>query len=1177
MKRYLKIAGITAGVIIVLLIAAVVIIPLLVDINDYKPRIASLVEKQTGRQLKIEGDIRLSIFPWLGVQLGAVELGNAPGFEAPVFAQVKQLQIRMKILPLLSKRLETDVVSVRGLSVNLERNKEGRTNWDDLIKTQPEKKPETVEKPTLLETGAMVIGGVNVSDASVSWVDRTSGQRLTVSDLSVKTSAVTLVDPLDVKVGFAVDAGDLGLQGRVDTGTRITINLKDNVITLKDIQLNADLKGKMLPGGKATLKGDGAVAFNANSRQLDFSRLKLAASGLSLPPYTADVQVEAAGSGDLAVQTFNLTGLKAALTMTAGKERIQAELSGKVNADLNKKKVAVSDLSLGLPELNTEALQVKLSALQRASATFDLAAMTLLIEGIQIAGTVSGKSIPGGSLPVKFGFRVKGDLNRETVSIDPLQLEALGMKTDGGLSVAKFKTAPEIKGALTVARFNPKGILAQLVKDLPDFADPKTLSSAELSIAFSADPNRVKVDKLTANIDDSRLTGSAAVKNFSSPDVQFEFAMDRLHLDRYLPSQKSGVKTSAAAAPAQGAAAAAGLPLEALRKLSIDGKFRLSELTASGLKMNDLAVGFRAKDGIIRTEPLTASLYDGSFSGAVELDVRNKEPKLTFDEKLSNVRLDRMLKALAVSPGKLDLSGPSSVAIKGSVVTDPALKIIQVGELAAGGKLANRLAFGLDGNGTLVNLNDQTLTAEHLNLNLDDMKLQIKTKVTGLLTTPSYKADIHIPAFNLRRMLEKIGQTLPETSDPKTMTVFETAASVSESDGMISVEPLKVRLDDTRLEGKLSVSSKPAPIYAFDIRVDAMDADRYLPPKKTEKGSKPAPASPGSASAALPTDALKTLNLDGKLTVGKLKIANLRIQDIQFQAKAKDGRLTLSPLQAGLYGGTYNGNISIDASGQKPQFALDEKLDKVQIGPLLKDLQGKALLTGNTNAGIKLTAIGADTDAIRRTLNGKAELQFIDGSIEKLDIAGKICRAISGISAGSLKKEDLAAGVMQMVTQQAKGDEKQLSGRTEFSEMGGTLVFKNGIGTNEDLTLKSPLLRVEGSGKVDLPGDRLDYQATVALVKSCEGQGGRSFRELANYPIPVTISGPMDDLNVKPNLTAGLVQMLKPQQTTEQPPSGTQQQALPAQPQQPADPKKQAEEAIKGVLQKGLQDFMKKQ
>jgi uncharacterized protein involved in outer membrane biogenesis len=766
-----------------------------------------------------------------------------------------------------------------------------------------------------------------------------------------------------------------------------------------------------------------------------------------------------------------------------------------------------------------------------------------------------------------------------------MQLEALGMKTAGSLSVIKFQTTPEVKGDFSVPRFDPREVLSRMVKNLPDMADAKALSSAELSIAFTAAADRLEVNRLAVGIDDSRLTGTASVSDFTAPGVRFDLALDRLNLDRYLPPKQAGGKAAvaSASAPAAGAAAAGGIPFETLRKLTIDGNVRIADFTASGIKMTNVFAGIHAKDGILRTEPFRAALFEGTYTGAVELDVRGKEARIRFDEKLSGVRLDRMLKALDVETGTVDVGGSSTLSLKGTVVTDAALEVIRVEQLAADGLLGNKLPFGLDGSGALLNLNEQTLTADALKMNLDDVKIGVRTTVTGLFTQPSHKTDIHIPAFNLRQVLAKIGRKIPETADPKAMTAFEAAASVNGSDAAISVESLKVRLDETRLEGRLDIQSQPAQSYRFDIRVDDLDMDRYLPPKK--KGSTPAAATPGAAAAALPVDMLGDVDLDGKLTVGKLKVANIRLQDIQTQAKGKDGLFTLNPLKASLYGGNYNGNISLDARGKQPLLAVDEKLDKVQVGPLLKDFQGQAMLTGLTSSGIKLTATGPDVDTMLRTVNGKVTFLFTDGSIEKVDIIGKVCRVLSAVSAGSLKKEDLTAGILQMITQQAKGGEKESTGGTEFSEMGGSMTFTNGVGTNQDLILNSPLLRVEGGGKLDLPSRHLDYQTTVALVKSCEGQGGKGLRDLANYPIPVTVSGPLGSLDVKPDLTAGILKLLSPEQPKEQPaaapqptPSTQAPSAQPSpQPQQPPDLKKQAEEAVKGILQKGLQDFFKKQ
>lgn len=1184
-KKLIKRTGIVLGILIILLVLTAVILPQVVDPNDYKDRIVAFVEKNTGRQLKIEGDIALSVFPWLGVNLGAVELGNAEGFEAPMLARVEQLQIRVRLLPLLSKMLEADVVFVRGLSLNLERNKDGRTNWDNLARVEPQNETgKGVDREAF--KGALAIGGINIREASVTWIDRISGHRFALTDLSFRTSAVTLVDPVDIKLRFVLNAGSVGLNGQIESNARISINPNGKIYKLENLRLKADLKGEALPGGAASIKGSGALSFDAVARRFQLDRWKLEAEGISLPPQVASGAVEVSGSGDLAAQTFDFPRFKAALTVTGDQDRIRSGFQGNLHADLTRKKVTVSGLSLEVPEFSIKGIQVQVSSPQPVSINVDLASMTFLVDNLKITGKVSGNAIPGGSMPVVLSSRMQGDLHQQTVSIDPFLVEALGVKAGGNITATKLLTSPEVIGALTIRRFNLRETLARIMKDLPKMGDPKALSSAEVLVTFSAAADSANLDKIAATVDDSRLTGSAAINNFASPDVRFDLAVDRLKLDRYLPpKQREGVAMKTAAASTSVATAGEVLPVESLRNLSLNGKLRISELIATNVKMANLLVTIHAKDGVIRMDPLTTNLYNGSYTGAVKLDLRGPEAKIDFGERLAGITLKPMLKDLGIEAGKVYLDGPTSLDLNGSVAIDPGFKVVKIERMTADGNLGGKLPFRLDGGGTLVNLNDQTLTADLVKVAVGDMDIKAKTKVSGLLGKPAFNVDLSASTLNLRQVLSKIGFKPLETFDPKAMSAVKLAASIKGSADTVSVDAIKGRLDDSLFEGSLGISFKPSPEYVFDIRLDDIDLDRYLPPTTNEfKRDSAGGAGPKNTPAtAPPLGMLRELNLEGKVALGKAKIANVRLQEVNAQVRAKDGLVSIKPLRATLYGGSSSGSLSIDTRGKDAQLSLEEKLSGVQAGPLLKDIKGRAMLTGLTNLEMTLTASGADTNAITRTLNGSVTFQITDGSIEKLNIAGKICKVISAYSAGSFKTEDIAAGVLQMVIKKPKGNEEQSTDRTEFSEMHGSILFANGIGTNKDLMLKSPLLRLEGAGKLDLPNQLLDYQATAVLVKSCEGQGGKSFTELANYPIPVSISGPLDNLDVKPNLMSGIFQILQRRQAKEQQqsapqpqPSGPTTSSPPQRPEEQRDGKRQAEDVMEEILQKGLQNLFKK-
>ena len=83
MSRIAKWIMIAGGALLVLLIAAIVLIPLLVDVNRYKPQIEAKVQETTGRTFKIGGDIALSVFPWVGLSLSDLRLGSPAGFKEP--------------------------------------------------------------------------------------------------------------------------------------------------------------------------------------------------------------------------------------------------------------------------------------------------------------------------------------------------------------------------------------------------------------------------------------------------------------------------------------------------------------------------------------------------------------------------------------------------------------------------------------------------------------------------------------------------------------------------------------------------------------------------------------------------------------------------------------------------------------------------------------------------------------------------------------------------------------------------------------------------------------------------------------------------------------------------------------------------------------------------------------
>ncbi|HHO69683.1 MAG TPA: AsmA family protein [Gammaproteobacteria bacterium] len=300
-----------------------------------------------------------------------------------------------------------------------------------------------------------------------------------------------------------------------------------------------------------------------------------------------------------------------------------------------------------------------------------------------------------------------------------------------------------------------------------------------------------------------------------------------------------------------------------------------------------------------------------------------------------------------------------------------------------------------------------------------------------------------------------------------------------------TLSSLVARLDDSTLKGKAAVNGFARPAIRFEFALDDFDLDRYLPAQE------PRPATPAAAPAAgagaLPVETLRGLDVDGSLTIGKLKAFKLHSSDIALKLRAKNGLIRLAPASAKLYQGRYAGDMQMDVRGRQPKLSMNESLSGVQIGPLLKDLTGEDKLSGNAELKSKLNMRGDTPEAMTRTLNGNVAFAFTDGAIKGIDLPALIREARAVIKGEPAPAE---TGPQQ----------------TDFTELKGTATITDGIIDNRDLLARSPLLRVAGEGRVDLPRERIDYLLKVRVIGSLKGQGAVD-KDLEGVEIPVEIGG----------------------------------------------------------------------
>jgi AsmA protein len=537
---------------------------------------------------------------------------------------------------------------------------------------------------------------------------------------------------------------------------------------------------------------------------------------------------------------------------------------------------------------------------------------------------------------------------------------------------------------------------------------------------------------------------------------------------------------------------------------NVPGKIDLS-MTVKGNKPKiDLGIALKTKLTFDLEQQLFSLQDMGLDVKGAAADVNNLHLKasggLLAKLKAGELTTDKLALALTGVSGKDNLDIKFE-APKLQITKDKASgeKVSVAAKITGPGgvTIANLVLPGVEGTAAAFKSAGMTL-----DLDIKQGDQTIKAKVSSLLSGNFHTQQISLPQLGIN--ITATGPNLPGKSISGSLNG---SASVNGARQQVQAN-LAGKVSDSTIKALVSVNGFAPPGVTFDVDIDQLDLDRYAP-----QGSGAQASTGGGADKPIDLTGLRALRANGKLRIGTLKVSNLKASNVRLDFKANGGRVDISPLSANLYQGTMNGAVLVNAAQVVPSFAIKQNLSGIAIGPLLKDLANKDMLEGNGTVNLDVTTQGATVGAIKRGLNGGAVVNLRDGSIKGIDVAGTIRSAQAKL--GSLKGQQ---------TQQA--DRKQ---KTDFSELSGTFAIRNGVASNNDLALKSPLLRVAGAGDINIGEDSLNYLVKASVVATAKGQDGRATSELKGVTVPVRATGPLAAPSFALDFNAMLTDTLKQQ------------------------------------------------
>lgn len=356
----------------------------------------------------------------------------------------------------------------------------------------------------------------------------------------------------------------------------------------------------------------------------------------------------------------------------------------------------------------------------------------------------------------------------------------------------------------------------------------------------------------------------------------------------------------------------------------------------------------------------------------------------------------------------------------------------------------------------------------------------LKTAVTALTKELAYSGTLDVAPFNAKHVMRQIGITPPNTTDAAALTKVALKTDYEGALTRAALSNLAITLDDTHIKGSAALNDLATQAIAFDLAIDAINADRYLPPAaKPAPGGDKAAAAPAAAKPAgkpeplLPVDTLRKLNVDGKLSAGRITIMEWPATNLVVGVLAKDGNIHVNPVSATVLEGTVRGDVRVDARGAEPRIVTHLKLDKVEVGGIVKRYAGRDLFSGKTSLNLDMDATGNDIDTLMKKAVGALDVSFADSMLKGMNLNNLLTESLT---------QQLGAFAMLVPDYQQKLP-KELQQDTSFQTLAAGAKIRDGIAQIPAFNAAVKDGGMKGGGQFNLVTKDFDYTIAMRTTK----------------------------------------------------------------------------------------------
>jgi uncharacterized protein involved in outer membrane biogenesis len=1080
--------------------------PYLVDVESYKPSLIEAVKDATGRELVIDGPMKLAVFPVPRISAQRVHFANAAGATGAQMIDVRWVGASPSWLALLRGRIEVGRVTLYQPSIVLETDANGVPNWQfqpGAGAAQPAGAPAAGFH--------LAVGELRIVQGTLSYTNPQSGQTFKAEEVAATASVGSLAGPLSIAGSATVNGVPLSLDFSLGAAkadghaTEFSLKVLSGTLdfkgTVSEVSANADVKGHL------------AVSTGALT---DFISAVVRATGQAAPNFDASVVGNFSFDGGieytptrLAVTDFKMSmGGETASGTLALEEGKAPSLSGHVTlARIDAEKwlallavpgafqpstprtptppaAAASPAAKPAPAAQAAAkpaAPAKSPSLSPFPSEMDVALSLAITEVLYRKGTIRdlvlSLDIHKGVITVpQFKAVLPGDMVLQANATAPVAPATAPAKP------APAAGAVQASGEISVAGPKLRDTLAWLGIDVSGVPADK-LQKLDLQGKLASTANGLQISDLAIDLDGQPAKGSGAV-TFAVPlTAVTTLQLDRFDLDAYMPAEQPAVPIAPTADAATAVTTAPSTTKPATlvppappppdKTLPVFGlKAKVAKLvfrkeTLSGVEGDISVQGNLLKLNTAKVADLLGAKMDvqgsvSDFGTAPRFDV-------TFN---------------ATMPDADKLIGYAGL---------PKFANGKIGSASAGGSMAGTL--------DAITLRDATATL-----------LGATMRATGALALgQNFRFDFSsfaLQAQDASRLLAvATGRPGASTGAIDVAGAFKGDAQRVSFDGNLMAV-------GTAMTGHLDATLGKRPNITANLRIPGtLDFDHWLgvadspPPAAPVQAASaaaagaaaplaaPVPVTPPRTATGKPIDlsALRAFDATLTLETSAVAVASLKVTYADMQASLQNGLFKIAKLTGQFYGGAVDFNGIIDATKDVLALDLQGSLQGIYLGEMLRGTAGTNTF-GNQDLmisvdgkisvlNIALKGSGTTPEQIRNSLSGSGQ------------VSGYIYPAVTG---GSLSLASFATGIGSIFSTEMGLASAALAGFiNRQSTISGQLVL-----AGDKVTLQNHT--VQGQNAVALITSQNSMTAattdtTIALDKGKTGQ--------ADYV--VTVKGPL--------------------------------------------------------------------